>query len=211
MEIYVFLDGVKKSLTQLAAESGESYDTILRRYKAGVPADQLVPEKETGGGGGVNFEVDDTLTLEDGVLSVNRLPFLEAVYPVGAIYLSTLATDPGTLFGFGTWQRIQDRFLLAAGSTYAAGATGGEATHTLTVDEMPSHNHITEYSTDGGKTYATTTMGKDGSSIGNHYFGGSTSVTAFASFIVRVGYSGGSAAHNNMPPYLAVYVWQRTA
>ena len=71
MEIYVFLDGVKKSLTQLAAESGESYDTILRRYKAGVPADQLVPEKETGGGGVVDFEVDDTLTFEGGVLSVN--------------------------------------------------------------------------------------------------------------------------------------------
>lgn len=48
MEIYVFIDGAKKSLTQLAAESGESYDTILRRYKAGVPADQLVPKKETG-------------------------------------------------------------------------------------------------------------------------------------------------------------------
>jgi hypothetical protein len=52
MEIYVFIDGAKKSLTQLAAESGESYDTILRRYKAGVPADQLVPKKETSGGGG---------------------------------------------------------------------------------------------------------------------------------------------------------------
>ena len=71
MEIYVFLDGAKKSLTQLAAESGESYDTILRRYKAGVPADKLVPEKETGDGGVVDFEVDDTLTFEGGVLSVN--------------------------------------------------------------------------------------------------------------------------------------------
>jgi hypothetical protein len=73
MEIYVFIDGAKKSLTQLAAESGESYDTILRRYKAGVPADQLVPKKETSGGGGAvaDFEVDDTLTFKDGVLSVN--------------------------------------------------------------------------------------------------------------------------------------------
>lgn len=73
MEIYVFLDGAKKSLTQLAAESGESYDTILRRYKAGVPADQLVPKKETGGssGGIADFDVDETLTFKDGVLSVN--------------------------------------------------------------------------------------------------------------------------------------------
>ena len=79
MEIYVFLDGVKKSLTQLAAESGESYDTILRRYKAGVPADKLVPEPETGGGGvAVDFEVDETLTYKDGVLSVNTTSTIAA-------------------------------------------------------------------------------------------------------------------------------------
>lgn len=61
---------------------------------------------------------------------------------MGAIYLSAVSTDPGILFGFGTWQQIQDRFLLAAGSTYAAGTTGGEATHTLTVEEMPAHTHV---------------------------------------------------------------------
>ena len=64
----------------------------------------------------------------------------DVLYPVGSIYLSTSSTSPQTLFG-GTWQRIQDRFLLCAGSTYAAGKTGGEAEHTLTVNEMPSHTH----------------------------------------------------------------------
>lgn len=52
-------------------------------------------------------------------------------WPVGSIYMSVNSTSPATLFG-GTWQRIQDRFLIAAGSTYKAGGTGGEATHTLT-------------------------------------------------------------------------------
>ena len=61
-------------------------------------------------------------------------------YPVGSIYLSVNSTNPGTIFG-GSWEQIKDRFLLACGSTYSNGSTGGESTHKLTVDEMPSHNH----------------------------------------------------------------------
>ena len=59
-----------------------------------------------------------------------------AAYPVGSIYMSANATNPGTLFG-GTWSQIQGRFLLAADGSHAAGSTGGEATHTLTQAEMP--------------------------------------------------------------------------
>ena len=65
---------------------------------------------------------------------------LDKLYPVGCIYQSAKATSPAELFG-GTWEQIKDRFILAAGDTYAAGSTGGEATHTLTVNEMPRHNH----------------------------------------------------------------------
>ena len=61
-----------------------------------------------------------------------------ATYPVGAIYISTISTSPASLFG-GTWEQLKDRFLLGAGDTYAAGATGGEAAHALTVNEMPPH------------------------------------------------------------------------
>ena len=64
----------------------------------------------------------------------------KTIYPVGAIYISVNSTSPGTLFG-GSWERIQDRFLLSAGSSYSAGSTGGSATHTLTASEMPSHTH----------------------------------------------------------------------
>lgn len=131
-------------------------------------------------------------------LRLNGENILSKVYPVGSIYMSLSSTDPKTLFG-GTWERLKDRFLLAAGDRYSAGATGGEATHTLTKDEMPSHNH-----------YAAVSGGTD--SYGQNR-------TAISSFAIKTqGYSdsstifatGGGTAHNNMPPYLAVYMWKRT-
>ena len=125
----------------------------------------------------------------------------DIVYPVGSIYMSVSSTSPATLFG-GTWERIQDRFLLAAGSSYTAGNTGGEAAHTLTVNEMPAHSHAI-YSGYGdivsnvSDAYRYQTWGNHdrGWKIGNL---GTNSI-------------GGGAAHNNMPPYLAVYMWKRTA
>ena len=61
-------------------------------------------------------------------------------YPVGAYYISSVSTSPATLFG-GTWVRVQDRMILAAGSTYTAGNTGGSATKTLVVNNLPEHSH----------------------------------------------------------------------
>lgn len=67
---------------------------------------------------------------------------LTKAYPVGAIYCSTVSTNPNELFGFGTWEYIeQGRVLLSQGAKYSAGTTGGAETHTLTVQEMPSHKH----------------------------------------------------------------------
>lgn len=123
------------------------------------------------------------------------LSVLEA-YPIGAIYISTNATSPETLFG-GTWRPIQGRFLLAADNTYKAGSTGGEATHTLTKNEMPNHQHSIWFPNDGGEQSAEIGYPEAGSK--NTYYA-EASKTADA---------GGGAAHNNMPPYLAVYVWER--
>ena len=67
---------------------------------------------------------------------------LDDVYPVGSIYMSVNSISPATLFG-GTWQKIEDKFLLASGPSYSNGATGGEAEHTLTIAEMPTHYHKT--------------------------------------------------------------------
>ncbi len=90
----------------------------------------------------------------DADLDALKLLMLDTIYPVGSIYMSVNNVSPSTLFG-GTWEAIQDRFLLAAGSTYTAGDTGGSATHTpggilsggavgnhtLTVAETPAHTH----------------------------------------------------------------------
>lgn len=124
--------------------------------------------------------------------------FMLAIYPVGSIYMSVSSTSPATLFG-GTWERIKDTFLLSAGDTYSAGNTGGEAAHKLTINEMPNHTHaIYYYLSSGDKSFGYNFSSK----------GSQSSQTTESGGIVN---TGGSTAHNNMPPYLAVYVWKRTA
>ena len=122
-----------------------------------------------------------------------------STYPVGSIYMSANSTSPASIFG-GTWEQLKDRFLLGAGSTYTAGNTGGSATHTLTASEMPKHSHTTTISAANSGGY------------------GLTQATAYADRVALVdggatntGTSGSGSAHNNMPPYLVVYMWKRTA
>lgn len=148
--------------------------------------------------------------------NVNDVPtvmsVLNAVYPVGAIYVSTVSTDPSTLFGFGTWERIKDTFLLAAGDVHSGGESGGEETHLLTKDEMPSHTHKFERSLDDGATWREVLAGRTGSSwTKDYYFGGGDTLKAHAEWNIRIAETGGGTAHNNMPPYLTVYMWKRTA
>lgn len=119
-------------------------------------------------------------------------------YPVGSIYLSVNSTNPSTLFG-GTWKRIQDVFLLAAGSQYIAGSTGGETEHTLTVNEMPSHNHSATFET------------IDSPAFDGRYALVETRHVSYQTYQNTTSNTGGNQPHNNMPPYLAVYMWQRTA
>lgn len=121
-------------------------------------------------------------------------------FPVGSIYLSVSPTSPASLFG-GTWERIKDTFLLCAGDTYAAGGTGGEASHTLTTNEMPSHTHSEQ-------GYYTVSP----SSSGIASVRARERNTAQDIDIVTAMFSSGSnQPHNNMPPYLTVYAWKRTA
>lgn len=130
---------------------------------------------------------------------------IEAIYPVGSIYMSVNSTNPATLFGFGTWAQIKDTFLLAAGDAYSGGSTGGEATHKLTVNELPSHRHGIQrarwYNADSDVVSSNT-----GSIYGTD---GSTTAKYRSDYDIET--TGSDAAHNNMPPYLAVYIWKRTA
>ena len=83
------------------------------------------------------------------------------IYPVGAVYISVNSTSPASLFG-GVWERLKDTFLLANGDTYAADTTGGSATKTITVNNLPAHNHTVNSS--GAHTHSATTS----SAGGNH-------------------------------------------
>ena len=127
------------------------------------------------------------------------------IYPIGSIYISAASTSPSSLFG-GTWERIKDRFLLAAGDTYTLGATGGEYEHTLTANEMPTHRHpMYAYSASASETAS-----------GSDYVGDRAVLLEYTSESRKTYWqqlfqaeTGGNKPHNNMPPYLAVYVWQR--
>lgn len=87
-----------------------------------------------------------------------QIAVLQKVFPVGSIYTSyNISTSPASLLGFGTWSRIQGRMLIGASSTYSATSTGGAATHTLTVSEMPTHTHTATASSTGSHTHTATT------------------------------------------------------
>ena len=144
-------------------------------------------------------------------MTIGGKTLLNLIYPVGSIYMSVSSTSPATFLG-GTWVQIKDTFLLAAGTTYAAGSTGGEATHQLTRDEIPAHNHFlidtgnTQYVYTSPKS--TATSGSWGARLTANY--GTIDVSTETYKLTTSG-SGSDVAHNNMPPYLAVYVWKRTA
>lgn len=119
----------------------------------------------------------------------------DRAHPVGSYYWSSNLTNPSQLFG-GTWVQVTDKFVLAAGSTYKAGTTGGEANHILSISEIPSHSHgvlAMHY-----KTGANDKTGGDS--------GGNWTQESFSSST-----TGSGKAHNNMPPYIVAYCWRRTA
>lgn len=183
---------------------------------------------------------------EDVTKVINNV--LDKAWPVGAIYCSTVATNPHDLFGFGTWEYIEPgRVLLSQGDKYSAGSTGGAETHTLTTDEMPSHNHYSNTESSGGHNHNRGDMNITGAfwatvganngadrafsmvGVGQGYtawgnssndsrlfdfnaansWTGSTNWTGDHTHPIKT--DGGSQPHNNMQPYLSVYMWKRTA
>lgn len=137
-------------------------------------------------------------SIKQSILESLKQTIIDAVLPVG-IYISlSAATDPATLWG-GTWERVDEgRTLISAGSTYTAGSTGGEATHTLINSEIPSHNHAIWYPNESA--------GNNSAQIGYPSVASKSTYYAVGS---NTGDVGGGEAHNNMPPYLAVYIWHR--
>lgn len=147
---------------------------------------------------------------------------LDNVYPVGSIYMNVNSTNPGTLFG-GTWQQIQGRFLLGMSSSYPAGSQGGEQTVALTKSQMPKHDgHVASGVMDpDGVPRAGNFKGFLNSSVLTEYGDSGRGWNVFSGNEIQPACNnqggtnsladGQAEAHNNMPPYLSVYIWKRTA
>lgn len=163
------------------------------KTKTAIPASQL---KWTADDSDTTSVADHITALES--QSIDRSAIVNIVYPVGSIYMSVNNTSPATLFG-GTWAKMESRFLIGASSTYALGSTGGEATHRLTISEIPSHSHL---ATSSGKVVNISSGSGYTVAVANDY-GSSSSI--------YTGREGSGGAHNNMPPYIAVNMWKRTA
>lgn len=145
--------------------------------------------------------------LNEGSISAS---LLSAAWPVGSIFISVVSTNPGTLLGFGTWAAFgAGRVLVGidAGQTEfdTVEETGGEKTHQLTLSEIPSHSHAgSSVTVDIGSPDTTgeserVGRGRNNSVFANH--AGALNMVA----------EGGNGAHNNLQPYIVVYMWKRTA
>lgn len=131
---------------------------------------------------------------------VNKNIIFETVYPIGSIYTSVSDVSPSILFGFGEWEQIKDTFLLSAGDIYNVGQVGGESEHVLTIDEIPSHSHTF----DRHKLWDDEDIPVSDKQNGYGVTNKSTVMLVDSTSVV-----GGNLSHNNMPPYLVVYVWKR--
>lgn len=161
---------------------------------ANVPITSL-PEATT-------LSANDYLILQgENTQKIKWSALLDKIYPVGCIYQSASSTSPASFLG-GTWEQIKDRFLLAAGDTYAAGSTGGEASHTLTVQEIPRDAQTFNVGLDKA--------GVDSNLRGVLLIQDHIDAWSNANENERFWTSRGeNAPHNNMPPYKAFYCWQR--
>lgn len=129
---------------------------------------------------------------------------LEA-HPIGSIYQSMDNTDPSILFG-GTWERIEDRFIMGASDTYPAGSTGGEAAVALTEENNGPHTHIFKKLITGASD-----TNPEGNTVQRGYgANGSNNVLRYPDNF-QLSTSGKGKPHNNIPPYYSVYIWRRVA
>ena len=191
--------------------------TVLMDFKAGGKGIAI----------GKVSEKDKTLEIADSwELEVHGKKLIDYIYPIGSIYLSVNSTSPATLFG-GSWTQLKDRFLLGAGSTYSSGATGGAATHKLSVAEMPSHAHDTPFfnnMTNNGEmksdfigvfgkgvTASQALKNTGQTSTMEMWWINQTNTAEGNEWAYLTSAKGSGSAHNNMPPYLVVYMWKRTA
>ena len=164
----------------------------------------------------------ETQTLTNKTLStgsvidanVNVVEVLKKAYPIGSVYINASnATNPASLLGFGTWSAFGAGKVMVgldAGDTSfdTLGETGGEKTHTLTVAEMPSHNHSVSGTYTDNPYYV---KYQNDTTYYGYYSDTNGGTDKYMSVANSVASQGGGGAHNNLQPYIVVYFWKRTA
>lgn len=146
-------------------------------------------------------ELSVSIKLVESMITAAVLERSKKEHPVGSYYTSDKDTEPSKIFGFGTWERVKGVVLLGADEdSYPAGSEGGEAEHTLTVEEMPPHTH-------GLMRYT----GTDDQNWSGHLENGLCANDSPNYLAANTNATGGGKPHNNMMPYHAAYCWRRTA
>lgn len=198
---------VHDEVTALAAKVGvdSSADTNSHDYKIGALEGEITTLE-----GEIATLATDKADSTDvaSAIATAIAAAKEALYPVGSIYTNAaVATNPGTLLGFGTWVAYASGRVLVgfdSGQTEfdTVEETGGAKTHTLTVAEMPTHSHGLTGTSNGDF------MGMVGGGQGGWGIAGGTNNNIYRAIIQN---NGGGGAHNNLQPYITVYMWKRTA
>lgn len=203
----------------ITTETNNLIDAAIEEYNSKNEA-EIVSKAETTARNLFNNLSDNFAEIQAEAIANN---IIDKVYPIGSIYVSSINANPADTLGIGTWTQIKDQFILAAGDIYkTANATGGEATHVLTIEEMPVHSHGVNDPGHGHSAYAYIDRGADdGNHTGTNFGSGDTngtgddlnqSVTVNASTTgITIADSGSGQAHNNMPPYIVKFVWERIA
>ncbi|MEE0357818.1 MAG: hypothetical protein UDN31_09500, partial [Phascolarctobacterium succinatutens] len=232
--------------TVTTGAAGSSASVVNRGNANHAILDFILPKGTDGKGSVITVngkEPDTNGNVEVSTVDVSSI--VDIIYPVGSLYWSKNPTNPATLFG-GTWTQIKDKFILAAGDSYAQGATGGASTVTLTTAQMPMHTHGASTDTAGAHNHTRGSMeitggmawsnltslqgafyqGKYQPSYGaanvhddwkgidfaaSRSWSGATSYNGYHSHPVTVDNSGNGESHENMPPYVTYYCWERTA
>jgi len=157
--------------------------------------------------------------------AVGGVPAADYVPPVGIILTMGVSTSPAELYPGTTWARIKDRFLWGASETHPLGETGGSATHTLTVNEMPAHSHGATVLSAGEHSHTVTSYYDTGSvsmMSDYDYTGGNddyrpvyptntTSSNGAHGHTATIGSAGNGQAFSIMNPYVAKYIWYRVS
>ena len=197
------IDAIHYPVTSVNGKDG---DVQLGAADVGARADTWTPTAQETGALPAQARATDSAKL----MGKTWAQLVDALYPVGSVYISAEATSPASVYG-GTWEQLKDRFLLGAGERCTAGDTGGVSAVTLTYDQMPSHSH-------GPGPHAQRNWVPNANS-GRVRVALSNSGTSWVlaledsnDYVWGQSYpAGSSSAHENMPPYLAVYMWKRVA